>query len=229
VIIATYNEVENIESLVNKLLALPQKIDVLIVDDNSPDGTGEMADRLARDNETVHVIHRAAKMGLGSAFKDGVKWAVDHGYDLICTMDADHSHAPEHLPEMIREARHADLVIGSRYVTGGGIRNWPWTRRILSLLANFYARNMLRLNVRDCTSGYRIYSRNFIESVDMEKVASHGFSFLEELLFEARRKGFKIKEHPILFLDRVEGISKITPTEIIKGGWNLFKKRVKTR
>ncbi len=228
VIIATYNEAPNTESLVKKILDLPEKMDVLIVDDNSPDGTGEIAARLEGEDEVVHVIHRAEKMGLGSAFKDGVKWAIEHGYELICTMDADHSHAPEYLPQMLKEARYADLVIGSRYISGGGVQNWPRTRMLLSRTANFYARNMMGLDVKDCTSGYRIYSRNFLERVDMESVASSGFSFLEELLFEASRKGFKIREHPILFVDRVKGISKITPAEIFKGGWNLLKKRLKS-
>ncbi len=226
VIIATYNESENIESLVEKILKLRQSIDVLIVDDNSPDGTGEAADRLSEQTGRVFVIHRPGKLGLGSALKAGMNWAVAHDYELVCTLDADHSHSPEYLPGMIEAARDADVVVGSRYVPGGGVRNWPPVRKLLSRLANLYARTIMGLKVNDCTSGYRVYSRNFLATAPFDRVESAGFSFLVEMLYEAKSGGFKINEFPIIFVDRIKGISKVNVSEMFKGGWNLIMQRL---
>jgi len=229
VVIATYNESENIESLINKILKLSQPLDVLVVDDNSEDGTGEIAGRLAEQTGRVFVVHRPGKMGLGSALQAGMIWALDRGYDLVCTMDADHSHAPEYLPGMLENAADADVLVGSRYVSGGGVRNWHLGRKVLSRAANFYARKLMGLGTKDCTSGYRVYSRKFLKSLDYNHVTSGGFSFLVEMLYDAKIGGFRIKEFPIIFVDRVKGISKINLNEIAKGAWNLLVRRLRLK
>ena len=226
VLIATYNESENIESLVKRILNLDQSFDVLVVDDNSPDGTFEIAERMSGETGRVRVLRRAAKMGLGTALKEGMVLALEHGYDFVCTMDADHSHAPEYLTGMVEAAYGADIVVGSRYIRGGGVRNWPLARRILSRAANLYARTLMGLKVGDCTSGYRVYSKKFLESAPFDRTASTGFSFLVEMLYDAKNEGFKIIEYPIVFVERIKGISKITFSEVLKGAWSLLRRRL---
>jgi len=226
VIIATYNEGGNIESLADKILKLPHSLDVLVVDDNSPDGTGKIADRLAEKTGRVFVIHRPEKLGLGNALRAGMVWAVERGYEIACTMDADHSHAPKYLPDMIEIAKSADVVIGSRYVPGGGVRKWPLGRKILSKMANFYARTVMGLKIKDCTSGYRIYSGKFLASLQLDRITSGGHSFLVELIWEAEKNGFTVKEFPIIFVDRIKGISKMTPREILSGIFNILSRRL---
>lgn len=223
VVIATYNERENIQSLVPKVLSLREEIRVLIVDDSSPDGTGKVAEELAERTRRVKVIHRKKKMGLGSALKIGLEEALRDGAELVATMDADHSHAPEHLPQMLELAGKYDIVVGSRYVKGGGVVNWGVERVLLSKAANFYARKVSGLKVNDCTSNYRIYSAKFLKSLNFEEIYSDGYSFLVEVLILARRGGFTVHEFPIVFKDRVEGRSKINFSEIVGGAWNLLK------
>lgn len=227
VVIATYNERENIQSLVPKVLRLRDDIRVLIVDDSSPDGTGEMAEELARRTGRVKVIHRNKKKGLGSALRIGLKEALRSEAELAATMDADHSHAPEHLPQMIELATKYDIVVGSRYVSGGGVVNWGMRRVLLSKTANFYARTISGLRVKDCTSNYRVYSAKFLSSLNFERIYSDGYSFLVEVLILAERGGFSVHEFPIVFKDRVEGRSKINFSEIAGGAWNLLKHRIK--
>lgn len=227
VVIATYNERENIATLIPKVLSLREDITVLIIDDSSPDGTGELADEFSRDTGRVEVIHRREKLGLGTALKTGLKHAKDNGADLVATMDADHSHAPEYLPNMIDLAGEASLVVGSRYVAGGGVRNWGIRRIILSRTANFYARTVTGLHVRDCTTGYRVYRRDLLEKINLDELGSKGYSFLVEILYVAKKEGFIIREVPIIFKDRVKGQSKINIQEIAGGAWSLLKSRLK--
>lgn len=227
VVIATYNERENIGSLIPNVLALRDDIEVLIIDDSSPDGTGELADELARKTGRVEVIHRPGKLGLGTALKMGMARAVERKADLMATMDADHSHAPKYLPQLIEriESAKGGIVVGSRYVPGGGVRNWGLRRRILSRTANLYARFATGITVRDCTSGYRVYGRELLEKVDIQGIGSRGYSFLVEILVLAQRGGFHIEEVPIIFVDRIRGQSKISLEEAVGGALNLLKLR----
>lgn len=227
VVIATYNERENIETLVPNVLALRDDMRVVIVDDASPDGTGESAEKLAAQSDRVDVIHRTGKLGLGAALKAGMKYAVAHGAEIVATMDADHSHAPEYLPGMIELTEGYAIVVGSRYIPGGGVRNWDTRRVVLSKCANFYARTMAAVKVKDCTSGYRTYRRDFLIGMDFDKIQSIGYSFLVEILMLAQKGGFPIMETPIVFVDRIKGQSKINLEEVIRGAWSLFISRMK--
>ncbi len=226
VILPTYNEAENVLSLVEQILAHEADIDVLVVDDNSPDGTGEIVARAGEANPHLHLLRRPGKLGLGGAYLSGFRFAMDHGYDLIFTMDCDHSHDPRYLPDFLIAMRDHDLVIGSRYIRGGGIDNWPWHRQILSRFANLYARFLLRLPVRDCTSGYRCYRRVVLESVDAFSIRSSGYSFLEEFVLRVHRAGFSIGEVPIVFVQRTAGVSKIDSSEIYRAAWHVLRSAV---
>ena len=218
VIVPTYNERENIESLVMQLLALPTGVRVIVVDDNSPDGTGEIVDRLAAENDgRVEVIHRAGKLGLGTAYIAGFKHALDEGADLICTMDADFSHNPRYLPAMVEKiGQDYDLVIGSRYVPGGGTSGCTFGRKLLSWGANAFARVMLGLHAHDATAGFRCYRRQVLESVDVDEIKASGYSFLIEMLYRVQRRGWRVGGVPIIFENRRLGTSKISKNEVIK-------------
>lgn len=218
VVVPTYNERENIESLVEQLLALPLALYVLIVDDNSPDGTGDLADTLAARNDArVSVIHRPAKLGLGTAYVAGFEHALARGADTILTMDADFSHHPRYIPAMVEMSGAGfDLVIGSRYVRGGGTRGCSWRRRLLSWGANGFARVLLGLRARDATAGFRCYRREVLESVEPREIRSSGYSFLIEMLYRAQRHGWRVGEVPILFDNRRLGKSKISRAEILR-------------
>jgi dolichol-phosphate mannosyltransferase len=216
-IVPTYNEKENIEPLVGEILRLPVPIDVLIVDDNSPDGTGQVADRLAAAHEgRVHVLHRPAKLGLGTAHTAGFKKALDMGAGRVITMDADFSHHPRYIPAMLEKCQQADLVIGSRYVDGGGTAQCTVPRKLLSRGANGFAHLMLGLRSRDVTAGFRCYRREVLESIDLEGIRADGYSFLIEMLFRCQRAGWQIGEIPIIFVNRLHGASKISRHEIVK-------------
>lgn len=217
IIIPTYNEKENIEALVGQLLALPLGVHIIVVDDHSPDGTGAIADRLAAENPGhVSVIHRPAKLGLGTAYIAGFKKALAEGADLICTMDADFSHDPSYVPALVSKIVEGnDLVIGSRYVRGGG-SNQTWDRKILSWGANTITRLLLGLHVHDTTAGFRCYRRQVLESLDLDTIRSSGYSFLFEMLFRVERRGWKVGEIPIYFQDRRLGASKISKSEIAR-------------
>ena len=218
VIVPTYNERENIESLVTQLLALPTGARVIVVDDNSPDGTGEIADRLAAENDgRVDVIHRVGKLGLGTAYIAGFKRALVERADLICTMDADFSHNPCYIPAMVEKIGQGyDLVIGSRYVPGGGTSGCTFGRKLLSWGANGFARVMLGLHAHDTTAGFRCYRREVLESVDIDEIKASGYSFLIEMLYRVQRRGWRVGGVPIIFENRRLGTSKISKNEVIK-------------
>jgi dolichol-phosphate mannosyltransferase len=224
VIVPTYNEKENIESLVMQLLALPTRVNVVVVDDNSPDGTGAIADRLAMQNTgRVSVIHRVGKLGLGTAYIAGFKQALADGADLICSMDADFSHNPRYVPAMVEKIEQGhDLVIGSRYVRGGG-SNHNLVRKVFSWGANTITRVMLGLHAHDTTAGFRCYRREVLKSLDLDSIRSSGYSFLFEMLYDVERRGWKVGEVPIFFEDRLLGASKISRNEIVKALLTVFR------
>lgn len=222
VILPTYDEAENVLPLSHEILAVSPDLEILVVDDNSPDGTGDLVEAAGREEPRLHLLRRPGKLGLGSAYLAGFRFALEQHYDRVLTMDCDYSHHPRHLPDVLEAAQHYDVVIGSRYVPGGGIQNWPWHRRLLSAFANFYSRLLLRLPVHDCTSGYRCYSREVLETVDPFAVRASGYSFLEELAWRVQRCGFRLGEVPIVFEQRVRGVSKIDSSEIYRAAWHVL-------
>ena len=222
VILPTYNEAENVTGLTQLVLQQDERIEVLVVDDGSPDGTAERVEELRVDESRVHLIRRPGKLGLGTAYLAGFRFGLDEGYSLVFTMDCDFSHNPRYLSKMIEKLGDCDLVVGSRYVNGGGIENWPWYRLLLSRFANFYARTLLRLELRDCTAGFRGYRREVLEGVDPFDVRSSGYSFLEEMAWKVSRAGFSIAEVPIVFEQRQAGSSKIESREIYLAAWKVL-------
>jgi dolichol-phosphate mannosyltransferase len=222
VVLPTYNEAENVVPLVRDVLAQDERIEVLVVDDNSPDGTGDLVEAMRRDQPRLHLLRRAGKLGLGTAYLAGFRFGLDRDYDHILTMDCDYSHHPRYLPHLLAVAREVDLVIGSRYVQGGGIANWPWQRRVLSRFANRYTRMLLRVPVRDCTAGFRCYGREVLEAIDPFSVRASGYSFLEEMVWRVHHAGFRIREIPIVFEDRRFGFTKIDPSEIYRAAWHVL-------
>ena len=235
VIIPTFNEIENIERLVRevRLQKSPHMdFEVLVVDDASGDGTGAAVARLSESDAEVHLLERPAKLGLGTAYIAGFRHAMDHDYDIVVTMDADFSHDPSHLPEFAEAIDGADVVIGSRYIPGGGIRNWGWHRHVLSGTANWLARLVGGLRPHDCTTGYRMYRTEFLRRLDLDGVVSHGYSCLMELVFVCQKAGARIVESPIIFVDRRAGESKISQKEIVKAFatlWHLGMRRLGRR
>ena len=225
-IVPTYNERENLARLVLRLRALPGDVHVLIVDDNSPDGTGAIADAIAASDPGVQVIHRTAKLGLGTAYRVGFRHGLAQGYQFICTMDADFSHSPESLPLLLAKAAAGyDLVIGSRYVAGGQVVGSPPLRQFISYAANWLAHIFLGVTATDCTAGFRCYRRQVLETIDLESIFSSGYSFLVEMAFLCQRAGFRIGEVPITFVNRTEGASKINRREIVKAFYTLIRLR----
>ena len=225
VIVPTYNEADNLDDLLQQLLALPSPIGAIVVDDNSPDGTGDMAERWAADYPgRVHVIHRPSKMGLGTAYIAGFNKAIHEiGAERILTMDADFSHNPRYIPAMIELSHRQHVVIGSRYVPGGGTRNCSRKRIILSRGANFVARALLGLKARDATAGFRLYRREVLLSIPLDEIFSSGYSFLVEMLFLCQRRGWQIGEVPIIFEDRRKGQTKISRQEIFKAQYTVLR------
>jgi dolichol-phosphate mannosyltransferase len=221
VVIPTYNEAENLEPLVGRLRAAVPEADVLVVDDGSPDGTGAIADRLAGADASVHVLHRTEKAGLGAAYIAGFRRALAEGYDAVVEMDADGSHAPEELPRLLTALREADLVIGSRWVPGGQIRNWPLYRQIISIGGSTYARVLLRFPVRDSTSGYRAFRRQVLEELKLDEVASQGYCFQIDLAWKTWRTGFRVREVPITFTEREVGRSKMSRAIVLEALWRV--------
>ncbi len=219
VILPTYNELENVLDLSRDVLAQDPRLDVLVVDDASPDGTGDAVAKAMETEPRLQLLRRAGKLGLGTAYLAGFEYGLEHGYDAIFTMDCDYSHHPKHLPAMLSLLEQDDMVIGSRYVPGGGVANWPWHRRALSRFANFYARTLLRLPIHDCTAGFRGYRRKVLETVDPFAIRSQGYSFLEEMASRVIRCGFRVGEVPIVFVDRRLGVSKIESKEIYLAAW----------
>jgi dolichol-phosphate mannosyltransferase len=211
IVIPTYNEIENLADVVGRVRRAVPDADVMIVDDNSPDGTGAAADRLADSDPQVLVVHRSVKEGLGAAYSAGFRRALDDGYEVIGEMDADGSHQPEQLPALFAALRGADLVIGSRWVPGGSVVNWPWHRLALSRAGNLYTRILLGMPVRDATAGFRLFRRHTLETVHLDRVQSLGYVFQVELVHRTLRAGLRVVEVPIEFVERVRGDSKMTP------------------
>jgi dolichol-phosphate mannosyltransferase len=210
-VVPTYNELENLAVVVDRLRRCVPAADVLVVDDSSPDGTGDLADRLAAEDPRVSVVHRARKAGLGAAYLEGFEVALARGYDVVGEMDADGSHQPEQLPALLRALEHADLVIGSRWVPGGSVVNWPLSRTVLSVGGNLYARLLLGLSVHDVTAGYRLFRRSTLVRIDLDSVESAGYIFQTDLVFRTVRAGLRVVEVPIQFVERVRGKSKMSP------------------
>lgn len=224
IVIPTYNEVENIGSLIDEILKVDEKFDILVVDDNSPDGTGELVDEISKQNRQVKVLHRPMRLGMGTAYIEGFKYGLKNGYEAVFEMDADFSHSPEYLPQLLDSLQDADVVIGSRYIPKGGIRNWSGRRLFQSKLANFYVRLITRLRVKDCTAGYKCFKRKVLESLDLDKIHSEGYAFQIETVYRAFRNGFRILEIPIIFTDRRAGKSKLTGKLILEAAvmpWRL--------
>ncbi len=210
IVIPTYNEIQNIEKLVQSVLKVAPEPDILIVDDNSPDGTGQFADGLAAKTPRIKVLHREKKLGLGSAYVAGFKYALSRDYDYVFEMDADFSHNPETLPAFIEKSLTFDLVIGSRYVNGISVVNWSLKRLLLSIMASLYVRLILSLPIRDTTSGFKCFRVAILKAIDLEKIKSDGYAFQIEMNYRAYRRGFKIHEMPIIFIDRHSGTSKMS-------------------
>ncbi len=226
VIVPTYNERENIERLVERTLAQDGRIELLIVDDGSPDGTGQLVQEIAEQNNRVHLLSRAKKLGLGTAYIAGFRWALEGKYDFIMEMDADFSHDPIHLPQFLGAIENADLVLGSRYQQGRvTVVNWPISRLILSYGANIYARAVTGLPVWDATGGFKCFRREVLEAIDFDHVRSNGYAFQIEMSFRAWKKRFRIAEIPIVFVDRTEGTSKMSKHIIWEAVWMVWRLR----
>lgn len=223
VIVPTYNEMDNLPRKVPLILAQHELIDVLVVDDASPDGTGALADRMAAENSRVHVLHREAKDGLGRAYLAGFTWGLERDYELLFEMDADISHPPDALPRFIEAARDHDVVIGSRYVGGRvNVLNWPMSRLFISVFGSWYARTITRMPVRDATGGFNCWHRKVLDVVDLGRVRSNGYAFQIELKFRAWAKGFSLIEIPILFTERDTGDSKMSKRIVREAVWRVW-------
>jgi dolichol-phosphate mannosyltransferase len=227
VVVPTYNEALNLPLIVPQILAQNLRIEVLVVDDNSPDGTGQMADEMAKAEPRIHVLHRPGKGGLGKAYLAGFRWALERDYEFIFEMDADFSHDPKFLTLFLDAAKDADLVIGSRYKTGVNVINWPISRLLLSLGANQYARWVTGLPVEDSTGGFKCFRRKVLEAIDFDRVRSNGYSFQIEMSFRAWKKGFRLVEIPIVFTDRFEGQSKMNKRIMREAIWMVWWLRLK--
>ncbi len=226
VIVPTYNERDNIERLVEAVLEQDDRLEVLVVDDGSPDGTGEIVDRLAANDSRVHAMHRASKLGLGTAYLAGFAWALERDYEFVFEMDADFSHDPTHLPQFLEAIQNADLVLGSRYRNGRvTVVNWPMGRLMLSYCANIYARTVTGLQLFDGTGGFKCFRRKVLEAIDLNDVRSNGYAFQIEMSFRAFRKGFRLVEIPIVFVDRTEGESKMSKQIVREAVWMVWRLR----
>lgn len=226
IIFPTYNEKANIRSIIKAVLEVDPRIEVLVVDDNSPDGTGGLVTKLAESNEKVHIIHREKKAGLGSAYIEGFGYALRNGYDYIFEMDADFSHDPQYIPDFLNKIKDYDLVIGSRYIKGVNVINWPMKRLLLSYYANVYTRIVTGLPLRDATGGFKCYRRAVLEGIDIEKVKSDGYSFQIEMSYKVWKKGYRICEIPIVFVDRQAGQSKMSKKIVREAIWMVWRLRL---
>jgi dolichol-phosphate mannosyltransferase len=228
-IVPTYNEASTVRKMVERVRTAVPHADVLVVDDNSPDGTGQIADRLAELDAHVHVLHRPAKAGLGAAYVAGFRWGLDRGHDVLVEMDADGSHQPEELPRLLAALEGADLVLGSRYVPGGRVVNWPRYREMLSRGGNAYTRLALGVPLRDATGGYRAFRADALRRLDLDDVASQGYCFQVDLAWRAVRSGLRVVEVPITFVERVEGTSKMSSAIVLEAlvrvtGWGVARR-----
>ena len=223
IIIPTYNEIENIEKMIRQIFQVQPDVHILIVDDNSPDGTGDVVDKISAENPAVHLIRRAGKMGLGTAYVAGFRYALQNGYEFIFEMDADFSHDPKEIPNLLTAIGECDLVIGSRYVQGVNVVNWPLRRLILSYAANVYTKVITGLPLKDSTGGFKCFRKEVLAAIDLEKIKSNGYAFQIEMNFKTWKKGFRIKEIPIVFFDRVVGSSKMSGKIIREAVWMVWK------
>ena len=223
VVTPTYNEADNIEKFIEKVLAQRPDIEMLVVDDNSPDKTGDIVDQLKSENPRIHVLHRPVKMGLGTAYVEGFKFALANGFSHVFEMDADFSHNPEEIPRMLEKAKSYDLVIGSRYYRGVRVINWPIRRLVLSYAANVYTRVITGMPLKDATGGFKCFRREVLEAIDLSSVTSNGYAFQIEMNFKAFTKGFKLIEHPIIFADRTSGASKMSRKIVYEAVFMVWK------
>ena len=226
IVVPTYNEKDNIENLVNEILGLNLDIHVLIVDDNSPDGTGDIVDELVGRLDEVHVIHRSGKLGLGSAYREGFRYALNAGAEYIIEMDADFSHNPDRIPLLLEKAESADVVVGSRYLNGVSVVNWPIRRLMLSYFANIYTRVITGLKISDCTGGYKCFNRKVLAAIDLDSIKSDGYSFQIEMNVRCIERGFKIDEIPIIFIDRHAGTSKMSKKIVREAVFMVWRLRL---
>ncbi len=223
VIVPTYNERENLPRLAQRLLALPTRVDLLVVDDGSPDGTGKLADELAGEHPEIHVLHQAEKNGLGRAYIAGFRWALEHGYEFIFEMDGDFSHNPDDVPVFLEAARNADLVLGSRYVDGIRVINWPLKRLMLSRSAGKYVKWVTGMPFTDPTGGYKCFRRRALQAINLDGIRSNGYSFQIEMTHKLWRQGFKIVEVPIIFTERTVGRSKMAGHIVSEAFWMVWR------
>ncbi len=228
VVIPTYNEAENIEEIIKKSLSVSPNVEILVVDDGSPDGTGDIVDKISKENPRVHLLRRPGKMGLGSAYVTGFKYALENGYEWVIEMDADFSHDPKDIPRFLELAKENDLVIGSRYTNGISVVNWPIKRLLLSYFANVYARIVTGVPIKDLTGGFKCFKRRVLEAIDLDGIMSDGYAFQIEMNYHAWKKGFKVKEMPIIFVERRAGKSKMSKRIIWEALWLVWKLRLKS-
>ena len=223
IVVPTYNERENLPQLIQRVLALPVSVDLLVVDDNSPDGTGRIADELAAKHASIHVLHRSEKNGLGRAYIAGFKWALERGYEFVFEMDGDFSHDPNDIPKFLEAATAADLVVGSRYIHGIRIINWPLSRLMLSKSAATYVRIVTGMQITDPTGGYKCFRKRALEAIDLDAIRSNGYSFQIEMTHKLWRQGLNVVEVPIIFTDRFQGHSKMSGNIVWEAFWIVWR------
>ena len=223
IITPTYNEIENIDRLITLALSQLETLDILIIDDNSPDGTGDVVERMSLENQRIHLIRRPGKMGLGSAYVTGFKYALNNNYDYILEMDADFSHNPADVPKLLEAAHKYDLVIGSRYCNGINIINWPIERLLVSYFASKYVRVITGMPIKDPTGGFKCFNRKVLQSIDLDNIHSEGYSFQIEMNYKAWIKGFSLKEISIVFTERVNGHSKMSRKIVYEAAWMVWR------
>ena len=223
VVIPTYNESKNIVRIIDKIFSVHDEIDVLVVDDNSPDGTGKLVRDKMQESNRIHLIEREGKMGLGTAYLAGFRYSLDHGYDYIMEMDADFSHNPEEIPNFLKSIQEYDVVLGSRYIKGVNVVNWPLKRLLLSYFANLYTRVITGMNVKDATGGFKCFRATALSKINFDDVKSNGYSFQIEMTYRLWKKGAKVKEIPIIFVDRLEGESKMSKKIVYEAIFMVWK------
>lgn len=226
VVTPTYNEADNIEKFIDRVLSQTPDIEMLIVDDNSPDGTGNIVEKITARNPRVHLLRRAGKMGLGTAYVEGFRYAITNAYDLVFEMDADFSHSPDEIPNFLQMMESHDLVLGSRYTNGVRVVNWPIRRLLLSYSANVYTRIITGMPIKDSTSGFKCFRRKVLESINLNKIKSNGYAFQIEMTFKAWTKGYKVAEHPIIFFERASGVSKMSKSIVYEAAFMVWKLKV---
>ncbi len=228
VIVPTYNEIENLENIQTRISGASKICDILIIDDGSPDGTGKLADKLAKKDRRVKVLHRSGKLGLGTAVIAGFRYALENNYGLVITIDADLSHDPSNIPRMLSLMNEYDLVIGSRYVRDGGMVNWSIRRLLISLFANYMLKKILKIDQADCSGGFKCYTAELLRKIQVDRIISKGYVFYVEILYRALRVGARVKEIPIIFVNRDKGQSKLGLNEVVGYAVNIFKLRLYT-